>query len=255
MSIRVMSLVWECDLPTSEKMVLLIISDHADDFGKNAWPSIRTIARKASMSERQAQRYVKSLIDRQILWCEAQAGGLWDTRPDRRPNRYSINFNGVTSMSPRKENGVTPQVERGDTQGKNGVTPVSPKPPLEPSRNNMYEEEFEKFWQIYPRKVAKGAARRAWLKATRSSDIQTIIEGVTRYAENSDDEAKQYTPYPATWLNSERWLDEHSVQTDNEQTPQAKWVSCGNCRNGWLDAIDEKGYDYVYECECRKVKT
>lgn len=254
MSIRVMSLIWDCDLPTSEKMVLLVIADHADDFGKNAWPSMRTIARKASMSERQAQRYVKSLVDRQILWCESQAGGLWDTRPDRRPNRYSINFNGVSSVSPRKDDRVTPRVERGDIQGSNGVSPVSPKPSLEPSENNVYEQGFEKFWQLYPRKVAKGAARRAWLKATKTSDIDTIIEGVTRYAHSRGDETKQYTPYPATWLNSERWLDdEHSDESIEDETPKIAWKPCGKCQNGWLEMIDERGYESLYACECKKV--
>lgn len=255
MSIRVMSLIWECDLPTSEKMVLLVISDHADDYGKNAWPSIRTIARKSSMSERQAQRYVKSLIDRGVVNCETQAGGLWDTRPDRRPNRYSINFSGVSSVSPRKEDGVTSKVERGDVEGKNGVTLVSPKPPIEPSENNVYEQGFEKFWELYPRKIAKGAARRAWFKATKTSDMEAILEGVSRYAHTHTDETKQYTPYPATWLNSERWLDEIPDEPIEDEKPKWDWKPCDKCRNGWLDGVDEKGYDFVYECECRKVKT
>ena len=247
-----MSLIWECELPTAEKMVLLVIADHADDYGRNAWPSMRTIARKSSMSERQAQRYVKSLIARQVISCESQAGGLWDTRQDRRPNRYSINFNGVSSVSPRNSNGVTSTTQRGDTTGKNGVTPVSPKPPIEPPEKNTYEQGFEEFWNLYPRKVAKGAARRAFMKATLATPMETVIEGARRYLETRTEDTKQFTPYPATWLNSERWLDEIE-QEITEDKPKIDWKPCGSCENGWLSAFDERGYEYVYECDCRKV--
>lgn len=62
---------------------------------------------------------------------------------------------------------------------------------------------FAEFWAIYPRKVAKGAARKAWAKATRTSDPPTIIAAASRVEDRG-----QYTPHPASWLNAERWLDE-----------------------------------------------
>jgi len=43
MSIRLMSDVWRTDLPTVEKMVLLVIADHANDEGTQAYPSQATI--------------------------------------------------------------------------------------------------------------------------------------------------------------------------------------------------------------------
>jgi hypothetical protein len=151
-----MSQVWDAQLPTAEKMILLVIADHADDDGRNAWPSIATIARKASMSDRQAQRYVKSLCDRGLVRCEAQAGGTRDMRDDRRPNRYTINVralvNGVTPVTSREPNGVTLRASRGDTQGQNGVTPMSPKPSGEPSTEPPY------LFPDAPRQVAAVAA-------------------------------------------------------------------------------------------------
>ena len=62
MSIRLMSEVWRTDLPTVEKMVLLVIADHASDDGTEAWPSQATIAKKASISIRTVQRAVNSLV-------------------------------------------------------------------------------------------------------------------------------------------------------------------------------------------------
>ena len=52
MSIRLMSEVWGTKLPTVEKMVLLVIADHANDEGTEAWPPQATIATKATISVR-----------------------------------------------------------------------------------------------------------------------------------------------------------------------------------------------------------
>lgn len=128
-----MSQVWEADLPTTEKMVLLIIADHADDEGRNAWPSIPTIARKASISDRHARRMVAELTAMGLLWVSKQAGGTKAMRDDRRPNLYAINVNGLTSVSGRKELRGDIRDERGDMGVRDGVTPMSAKPSIEPS--------------------------------------------------------------------------------------------------------------------------
>jgi DNA-binding IscR family transcriptional regulator len=75
MSIRLMSEVWRTDLPTIEKMVLLVIADHASDDGTEAWPSQATIAAKASISIRTVQRAVNSLVAAVICGCRKGAGG------------------------------------------------------------------------------------------------------------------------------------------------------------------------------------
>lgn len=139
-SIEVMNLVWKSPLPTTEKMVLLVIADHADDDGGNSWPSIGTIAKKASISSRSAQRYIARLADSGWITIRSQQGGTKEMRDDRRPNLYAINLerlNGVTAETPRNGmtaagHGVTDRASRGDNSNSHGVTPMSPKPSLEP---------------------------------------------------------------------------------------------------------------------------
>jgi hypothetical protein len=65
-SIKLMSIAWEADLPLAEKAVLLCLCDHANDDGE-CWPSMARVARRSSMSERTAQRAIKALRDRGIL--------------------------------------------------------------------------------------------------------------------------------------------------------------------------------------------
>jgi DNA-binding transcriptional ArsR family regulator len=179
MSVTLMGKVWRTDLPTPEKMVLLVIADHANDDGTNAWPGIATIARKTSISERSVQRHLKALEDANLITITKQGGGNKHTRNDRRPNRYDVNLkvlkaitwadpeddHGVTDETPAKShgvtnerNGVTDETSRGDKHNatgcqteRNGVTPVSPypsietsfiEPSLEPSRENTHARDM-----------------------------------------------------------------------------------------------------------------
>jgi hypothetical protein len=66
--------------------------------------------------------------------------------------------------------------------------------------------EFETFWKIYPRKTAKGAARKAWDKLTEETR-KAALTGAKRFAADPNRE-DLWTPYPATWLNAEQWEDE-----------------------------------------------
>lgn len=204
MSIRVMSEVWRTNLPTTEKMVLLVIADHANDEGVEAWPSQATIATKASISIRTVQRCVNNLVKAGYLKMEKHAGGSINCREDRRPHRYTINLNRVRgdNMTGRK---------RGDTSDNDGATIATDtgrqSRPKNHTNNPPLDTPFDEFWKIYPRKVAKAEAQRAWVKAVKKTPVKVILLGAKRYA---DDPYRQpaYTAHPSTWLNQERWGDD-----------------------------------------------
>ena len=57
-----MSRIWqEVNLPVNVKMVLLKLADHADDDGRNAWPSIGRLAHNCGLSERSVYRILRQL--------------------------------------------------------------------------------------------------------------------------------------------------------------------------------------------------
>jgi hypothetical protein len=66
---------------------------------------------------------------------------------------------------------------------------------------------FEEFWNLYPRKQAKGAAQTAFLKALKKTDLETILAGVRRFASDPNRQ-DEFTAHASTWLNQERWSDE-----------------------------------------------
>ena len=69
--------------------------------------------------------------------------------------------------------------------------------------------DFTDFWGMYPRRVAKKDARKAWQKIppTQHSKILTALFEWRRIWQDRGE--IEYIPYPASWLNGERWEDEY----------------------------------------------
>ncbi len=67
--------------------------------------------------------------------------------------------------------------------------------------------QFAAFWKIYPRKVGKAAASKAFIKALKKVDATELIEGVNRLAQDPHLDIT-FCPHASTWLNGERWADE-----------------------------------------------
>jgi predicted transcriptional regulator len=59
---------------------------------------------------------------------------------------------------------------------------------------------FDEFWKLYPKKIAKADALKAWSKATKTKTAEKLLELTKAYAEGKLPEDK-YIPYPASWLN------------------------------------------------------
>lgn len=93
-------------------------------------------------------------------------------------------------------------------------TSATPAPTPSPSTSSMlqaprsnppaYPEEFEAFWLIYPKKVDKRQAFKAWGKAATRATVEEIRTGAERYRDDPNRE-DQYTKNPATWLNADAW--------------------------------------------------
>jgi hypothetical protein len=68
-------------------------------------------------------------------------------------------------------------------------------------------QHFEKFWNAYPRKVAKKSALKAWLNVVSPDLVDAVIAGAIRFAHDPNLPIEQFVPHPATWLRAERWND------------------------------------------------
>lgn len=132
MSIRVMTQVWDrSQHKGSALLVLLAIADHAHDDGGGAFPSIRALAAKVRMSERQTQRLIDTLAQSGELQVTAGGG-------PRGVHLYRVRLDqlGRTRgdiLSPDNLSGVTFLQGGGDISDNEGVTFSSSHIRKEPS--------------------------------------------------------------------------------------------------------------------------
>ena len=71
----------------------------------------------------------------------------------------------------------------------------------------MSERGFDDFWALYPRKVGKTGAKKAYAKALGLVPPDEIMAGVERLAGDPNLPAPEFIPHPATWLNRGGWDD------------------------------------------------
>ncbi len=79
---------------------------------------------------------------------------------------------------------------------------------------------FDQFWEAYPRKEGKGAARAAFEKAITLTDINTML-GTLAWQSKSEAWMEGFAPHGATWLNQERWDDQPMAPTLNKKNARA----------------------------------
>lgn len=192
MSIKLMSIAWDAELPLAEKAVLLCLCDHANDDGE-CWPSMARVARRSSMSERTAQRAIKGLRERGIL--------SWDDAPGR-SHKFTIDPRRIVTpdnLSPPTMTTKPP------TQCHPTPDTVSPKPSRtvsEPSKNNMARKPdgvSDMVWQDF-QQLRK--AKRAPLTETALAAIEREAgaAGWTLEAALSECSARGWQAFKAAWV-------------------------------------------------------
>jgi len=71
------------------------------------------------------------------------------------------------------------------------------------------DEQFALFWSLYPRRVSRRAARKAWDKEVKSgTSPETIINGLRRQLAQFQGRDSQFIPHASTWINQGRFDDE-----------------------------------------------
>ena len=87
-----------------------------------------------------------------------------------------------------------------------------------PSKSAKTDDDFAEWYAAYPRKTAKGKAASAYRTARKKTDAATLLAAIKQQAAQLMAKGAEFAPYPATWLNGERWLDEAPTRT----TPAAE---------------------------------
>ena len=117
---------------------------------------------------------------------------------------------GNVSCNVTETDGVTPgNADRYKNKNKNNISSADAEIP----------QGFSDFWAVYPRKVSKQTALKAWRKLGVDDSMaiaDTIIADVQRRVTGEwKGKDVQYIPHPATYLNQRRWEDEVTAPADD----------------------------------------
>lgn len=153
MSIKIMSKVWDLDLKSTDKFVLIALADHANDDGE-CYPSLANIQKKVGLSKQGLLNIINRLIELKVLSKETRDRD----NGSHTSNLYKITVenmegvvNDVDKGGQRGGQGVVNDVDKGSQRGGLVYEPSinrqletsvesSPKPPVEKTGPNRYAE-------------------------------------------------------------------------------------------------------------------
>lgn len=82
---------------------------------------------------------------------------------------------------------------------------------------------FEKFWDMYPRRIGRRHAEKAWAAAAHKRAFPgEILGGLTAQLPGLMAKPVQYRPHPSTWLNRDGWLDEPEAAPESDMDQIAR---------------------------------
>lgn len=161
---------------------------------------------------------VKSGVSRRARAASARtsvASGSGDDRTNDEPTSNQTRTNVEPNANQRATNTPTKREPKGNPSPSSPSPSPSPPSPTSTEEERScakakpkYPEAFEVWWTVYPRKIGKGNAVKAWESATKRVSQEDLLTITHRYAKSPAGNAGEFTPYPATWLNGSRYEDD-----------------------------------------------
>lgn len=82
---------------------------------------------------------------------------------------------------------------------------------------------FYRFWEAYPRKIAKATALKSFEKLhVDESLLNKILSALERQKKCTQWQNRQFIPHPSTWLNNSRWEDEDEFDVPEDDAEEFK---------------------------------
>jgi hypothetical protein len=187
------AVVWalhQPDLTPSQKIVLLMLSDrHNPDMG--CFPSSKKLASDCNMSVSSVFAHLAALESKGLIKRKGRARD----NGQQTSNEYQLNM-GMQNLDRGYPKSVHPPMQNLDTNNHVSINHV-----IEP---NMFNDA----WLAYPRKVGKGNAEKAWIKAIKKIDERELCKFLSQYIDSLVGRDQKFIPHLSTWLNGERWHDD-----------------------------------------------
>lgn len=122
-----------------------------------------------------------------------------------------------------------------------------------------FEDFFNKFWEVYPRKGSKSDCVKAFKSLKdklKSAELQDkIIIGASRLALETQARGteKEFIPLPATWVRAQRWCDYDELDDVSQSKAVTEAVSKILPKESSENAIINKYFDEFWEAYPSKI--
>ncbi|WP_122518643.1 helix-turn-helix domain-containing protein [Pseudomonas viridiflava] len=195
------------------KLVLVKLADNASDQGE-CWPSYQHIADQCEIGRSTVKLHVRELeksgflrreyrrkgeLNQSNLFHLSLDGGAVDALPSGAPDNppgAGDNPGGGAGAAPRTSH---------------SFEPVNEPKPMCKTGTAKGAKGFDAFWMLYPRKVGKEKALKAWQKLQMTHALyELIVSALANHVLTPGwtKDGGQFIPHAATWLNGKRWEDE-----------------------------------------------
>ena len=192
---------WVIELAISHTAFRLyaVLARYADNVTHQAFPSLETLAGRLGCGEKTVRRAIEDLVAHGAIKKHSRG-------------RYQSSLYTVMTTPP-KGSKMSGEGSKMSHEGSNlstrlvknvQVTRTTELEPLEREPKNYIQEQFDKFWSVYPKKDDKPLALRSFEKALKRSTVDVIVAGAERYRDDPNREGL-FTKNPSTWLNADAW--------------------------------------------------
>lgn len=157
--------------------------------------------------------------ERKVIWCQSLVDNLQDVYSKRTVSAPTRPF---TEARQEQETELPPAEEKPPEEAprKRGRPKKSEAKPKKTNGLSATQQAlFEKFYAVYPKKVDRATAERAWAKIEPQPDeamtekIIKAVEASIKY--DSRFRERQFIPNPASWLNAKGYLNDYSQEGGN----------------------------------------
>lgn len=194
--------VWLDDRLTALEKVILTEIDSLDNGERGCYASNRHIADFCQCSETKVSKSISKLIEYGYIYVQH-----FDGRQRELKSRLT-NF----EMQPcKKDKADFKKVQQSNTSNNtSNNTDI----------NNNILTEFEELWKLYPRKIGKPKALKAYKKARKAgTSYETIEAGIKAYNKQIErlKTENKFIKHGSTWFMNECWNDEYG---ETDETPK-----------------------------------
>ncbi len=176
------------------------------------------------------------------LWKCAEGGWVFHQWSERQPSKEQVEQDREQARQRQQKYRDAKRSNRVSHITRNGVTNgvthavTSPSPPRpDPSRPLSTKDlsiadainEFDEFYELYPKKVNPKPAKARWITAIKTTEPAEIMAGLRAQLPQMADTERRYIPAPDVWLHKGKWADEISAPDDGFRDQWARAVRVG----------------------------